>query len=96
MNSGWWMTASRRQIPRSRKIIRWKLLGLQDPAVTSIEDVRRQVISAASAGLGPDTVARTQRMGVTPQSISKKTVSTQIQREGISISRAKSLVPKGK
>ena len=96
MNSGWWMTASRRQIPRSRKAIRWELLGLQDPAVTSIEDVRRQVISAASAGLGPDTVSRTQRMGVTPQSISKKTVSTQRQREGISISRAKSLVPKGK
>jgi hypothetical protein len=95
MNSGWWMTASRRQMPRSRKIIRWKLLGLRDPAVTSIEDVRRQVISAASVGLSSETVARTQRLGITPQSISKKTVSTQIQREGISISRAKSLVPKG-
>ena len=51
MSSGWWMTASRRQMPRNWKIIRWNLLALKDPVVTSIEDVRRQVISS-------NTVAR--------------------------------------
>ena len=89
MSSGWWMTASRRQMPRSRKIIRWNLLALKDPVVTSIEDVRRQVISS-------NTVARSQRISVSSQAISKKTIMTQVQREGISVSRAKSFVPKVK
>lgn len=44
--------------------VRWDVLGLQDPAVTSlipsIEDIRRQVISASNYGLSPDTLARSQ------------------------------------
>jgi hypothetical protein len=82
--------------PIRKRVIHWELLGLQGPAVTSIEEIRRQIISASRGGLSPDTMARTQRMGITPQALSKKTVVTQMQREGISKSRAKSLVPKRK
>lgn len=41
------------------------MLGLQDPAqsssVPSIEDIRRQITAAASQGLSPDTVSRSQQ-----------------------------------
>jgi hypothetical protein len=42
--------------------IRWDVLGLQDPHLegpsVSIEDIRRQVTSLASRGLGPGTRSR--------------------------------------
>jgi len=95
MSASWWMTASRRQIPRGRKTIRWDVLGLQDPAVTSIEDVRRQVISASNSGLSTETLARASKKTLSPQS-AKKPVSAQMQNQGISKSRKKGLLPKGK
>lgn len=59
----WWMKAS----PRRRRSIgkmkfRWEVLGLHDPAESSstpsIEDVRRQIVSASHHGLSPNTLAR--------------------------------------
>ena len=42
--------------------IRWDVLGLQDPQIegpsVSMEDIRRQVTSLASRGLGPGTRSR--------------------------------------
>lgn len=96
MGTSWWMTASRRQVPRGRKIIRWNLLGLQDPALTSIEEVRQQIISTASNGLSPETLARASKRTVSPQAASRKAVSTQMQKEGISESETNTLTPKGK
>lgn len=66
MNIRWGTKRSHRSKPRTRNMkVRWKTLGLQDPAVTpltaSIEDIRRQVISASNYGLSPDTLARKQR-----------------------------------
>lgn len=53
----------RRVVLRTK--VRWEKLGLQDPAgsasVPSIEDLRRQIASAASQGLSPDTVSRSQQ-----------------------------------
>jgi len=41
---------------------RWEVLGLQDPAESSstpsIEDVRRQIVSASHHDLSPNTLAR--------------------------------------
>ena len=55
---GW----QRRKGPTHKWKVRWEVLGLQDPAVssdtTSIEDVRRQIISASNYGLSPETRAR--------------------------------------
>jgi hypothetical protein len=63
MNTSWGTKAShrrRRAIRRTK--VRWDLLGLEDPeratSTTSIEDIRRQIISAASQGLSPDTLSR--------------------------------------
>ena len=65
----WGTRRSHKTKPSTRKAkIRWKVLGLQDPAVTSltpsIEDIRRQVISASNYELNPDTLARPQTKGV--------------------------------
>jgi hypothetical protein len=80
-----WGTKSPHQRKRSilRTKVRWEVLGLQDPAQSvapSIEDVRRQIISASSYGLSPDTLARTQTKGAAHQSAPKAAVSTQTRR----------------
>ena len=60
--------------------IRWEMLGLQDPTETSltasIEDIRRQVISASNDGLSPDTLARSQRKGASHNLVLKAAGST--------------------
>lgn len=66
MNTSWGSKAPhRRKRAILRAKIRWEMLGLQDPAqsssVPSIEDIRRQITSAASQGLSPDTVSRSQQ-----------------------------------
>lgn len=60
----YWKTKvlSVRRVPNYQKLFRWEVLGIQDPAGTScrpsIEDVRRQIISASHHGLSPATLAR--------------------------------------
>lgn len=63
MNTSWGTKASHRRKRAIRRTkVRWDLLGLQDPeqttSTTSIDDIRRQIISAASQGLSPDTLSR--------------------------------------
>jgi hypothetical protein len=63
MNTSWGTKAPhRRKRAILRTKVRWEILGLQDPAqlssAPSIEDIRRQITSAASQGLSPDTVSR--------------------------------------
>lgn len=63
MNTSWGANASHRRKRAIRRTkVRWDLLGLQDPertpSTTSIDDIRRQIISAASQGLSPDTLSR--------------------------------------
>ena len=63
MNTSWGTKAPhRRKRAILRTKVRWEMLGLQDPAQSSstlsIEDIRRQITSAASQGLSPDTVSR--------------------------------------
>jgi hypothetical protein len=52
--------------------VHWEVLGLRDPAVTSstssIEEIRRQVISASNYGLSSETLAPTQTQGLSRQS----------------------------
>ena len=63
MDPSWRVKGSSRRRGSTHKWkVRWEVLGLQDPAVisgtTSIEDVRRQIISASNHGLSPETRAR--------------------------------------
>jgi hypothetical protein len=73
MNTLWGTKAShRRKRIVLRTKVRWEILGLQDPAQSSsspsIEDIRRQVSSAASWGLSSDTLSRSRQMDVRPKS----------------------------
>ncbi len=63
MNTSWGTKAPhRRKRAILRTKVRWEMLGLQDPTQSSlapsIEDIRRQITSAASQGLSPDTLSR--------------------------------------
>jgi hypothetical protein len=66
MNRSWGTKTShqrRRVVLRTK--IRWQMLGLPDPtepsSAPSIEDIRRQITSAASQGLSSDTISRSQQ-----------------------------------
>lgn len=54
--------ARRRKRPVQKLKIRWDVLGLHDASkesqARSIDDIRRQVTSLASQGLGPETTSR--------------------------------------
>ena len=74
----WWMKASpRRRGSLGKRKFRWDVLGLEHPAETlsppSIEDVRRQIISASSYGLSPETLARSRKKGGRHKPASKAT-----------------------
>ncbi|MBX3331125.1 MAG: hypothetical protein KF722_12025 [Nitrospira sp.] len=76
MSTAWWIKASpRRKGSIGKRKFRWDLLGLQDPAVTastpSIEDVRRQIKSAASYGLSAETLLRSREKDGQPKPRSK-------------------------
>ena len=63
MNTLWGSKATHRRKRAIRRTkVRWDILGLQNPvqlaAAPSIEDIRRQIISAASQGLSQDTLSR--------------------------------------
>jgi hypothetical protein len=72
MKTSWGMKSKNRQrrvVLRTK--VRWEKLGLQDPAgsssAPSIEDLRRQIASAASQGLSPDTVSRSHQKNGHPK-----------------------------
>jgi hypothetical protein len=76
MNTSWGSKSlHRRKRVVLRTKVRWEMLGLQDPARSSaepsIEDIRRQITSAASQGLSPDTVSRSQQRAGRPKPGSK-------------------------
>lgn len=76
MNTSWGTKSSHRRTRAIRRTkVRWDLLGLQDPqqtpSTTSIDDIRRQIISAASQGLSPDTLSRSQAKVERPKPGSK-------------------------
>lgn len=66
--------------PNRKRTIHWDLLGLQGPAVTSIEEIRRQIISASGSGLSPETVARGQKIDMSLRSAAQKSTSNQTPR----------------
>jgi len=81
----WGIKGSRRPKHGTRKTkVHWDVLGLQDPAVSSptpsIEDIRREIISASNHGLSLETLARAQTKGASRQSVPKTTVSILKQR----------------
>jgi hypothetical protein len=81
MDTPWGTKRSHRLKPRTPKPkVHWDVLGLQDPAVTSstpsIDEIRRQIISASSSGLSLETLARVQTKGASRQSASKVAVRT--------------------
>ncbi len=83
MTTGWWIKASHKQKRPSRKTLQWDLLGLQGPVETSsalsMQELRRQIISASSQGLSPETVARAQQTkGAAHQSVRKAARSTRM------------------
>ncbi len=81
MYGSWKMKRShRRRVHNAkRRHFRWEVLGLPKPVETSIttpiEDVRRQIITASSYGLSPETVARARTKGASRQSVPKEMVS---------------------
>jgi hypothetical protein len=81
MNTSWGTKAPhRRKRAILRTKVRWEVLGLQEPAQTSstmsIEDIRRQITSAASQGLSPDTVSRSRQKDGRPKPGSKASLAT--------------------
>lgn len=81
MNTSWGTKAPhRRKRAILRTKVRWEMLGLQDPAqlssAPSIEDIRRQITSAASQGLSADTVSRSRQKDGRLKPGSKASVAT--------------------
>jgi hypothetical protein len=75
----------RKRTVRKAKI-RWDRLGLQDPAfegpAASMEDIRRQVTSLASRGLGPGTRSRSATKDSPAHSASDVTAPSRKRRRG--------------
>jgi hypothetical protein len=72
-----WGTPRPRRRKRAglRTKVRWEKLGLQAPtqlaSALSIEDIRRQITSAARQGLSSDTVSRSRQKAGHPKSATK-------------------------
>lgn len=70
----------------SKLKIRWHLLGLQDPACAastpSIKDIRCEIISMASRGLGQGARSRSDVKGASGRSGADATLSTRKRRRG--------------
>jgi hypothetical protein len=87
MYTPWGTKGSHRPKRGTRKTkVHWDVLGLQDPAMTSstpsIEDIRREIISASSTGLSRETLARAQTKGVSRQSGPKAAITNTKQKVG--------------
>lgn len=90
MNTSWGAKAShRRKRVVLRTKVRWEILGLQDPAQSSsspsIEDIRRQISSAASWGLSSDTLSRSRQTDVHPKSRPKAKTSAANRKRGAAL-----------
>jgi hypothetical protein len=88
MNASWGAKAPHRRkrvVLRTR--VRWEILGLQDPALSSsspsIEDLRRQITSAASSGLSSETLSRSDQKDGRPKS-QRKVVTADRKHRGAS------------
>lgn len=79
-------TSRKRKRTVSKTKIRWDLLGLQDPARTastpSIEDIRCEIISLASRGLGQGAGSRSDVKDSSSRSGARATSSTRKRRRG--------------
>ena len=88
MSSVWGANKAARKRKRTvRKAkIRWDRLGLQDPALegptVSMEDIRRQVTSLASRGLGPGTRSRSGAKDSPAHSVSDMAAPSRKRRRG--------------
>lgn len=81
MKTSWGMKAPhRRKQATLRTKVRWEKLGLEDPSQSpsalSIDDIRRQITSAASQGLSQDTISRSHQKDGHPKPGSKALVTT--------------------
>lgn len=81
MKTSWGTKASHRRKRAIRRTkVRWDLLGLQDPertsATMSIDDIRRQIITAAKQGLSSDTLSRSHAKAGRPKPGPKASVAT--------------------
>lgn len=81
MNRAWGTkTPHQRRRVVLRTKVRWEKLGFHNPerssSATSIEDIRRQITSAASQGLISDTVSRSQQKAGHSKQGSKVSVAT--------------------
>lgn len=78
------MRKRKRTVPKTK--IRWDVLGLQDPDLEgpspSIEDIRRQVTSLASRGLGPGTRSRSGHDNSPDRAVANATAPTRKRRRG--------------
>lgn len=79
MFTPWGGKGSNRPKGTRKRKVHWDALGLRDPTVTSstpsIEDLRRQIISASNHGLSRETLARAQTKGASRQSGSQAAVT---------------------
>ena len=82
MFTPWGAKGSNRSKGARKRKVHWDVLGLQDPTVISstpsIEDIRRQIISASNHGLSRETLARAQTKGASRQSVSKAAVKQRV------------------
>ena len=81
MKTSWGMKGPHRRKPAAlRTKVRWEKLGLEDPSQSSsalsIDDIRRQITSAASQGLSPDTISRSHPKPGQPKTGAKTLVAT--------------------
>ncbi|MGC4097907.1 MAG: hypothetical protein QM706_12390 [Nitrospira sp.] len=81
MSTAWWLKASpRRKGSLGKRQFRWNVLGLHNPAEASsplsIEEVRRQIISASRYGLSPETLTRSREKNGRPQRGPKSSAAT--------------------
>ena len=79
-------TFRRRKGTRAKPKIRWDRLGLQEPARTattlSMADIRREIISMARRGLGPDSYSRSNAKDQRSQSEAEGRMSLPKRRRG--------------
>jgi hypothetical protein len=87
MSTAWGSNKSSRKGKRTvlKTKIPWAVLGLQAPdldSASSIEDIRRQVTSMASRGLGPGTRSRSDAKHQQDHAAPNATPSTRKRRRG--------------
>jgi hypothetical protein len=76
----------RKTRPTYKPKIRWELLGLSDPDLaeptTSIDTIRKEVLSLASRGFGSDIRSRSIAQGVQGRGRNRQTAGQRVRRRG--------------